>query len=97
MSRAPKKAAIVWLEDPRQYEYVRVSQFTSGSRSPPSERAVRESIGGGLCKLVGYGPATRVEHGLFTRDIYWLKSYDRAVARVDKAVKIAGALKVVKR
>ncbi len=79
MSRAPKKAAIVWLEDPRQYEYVRVSQFTSGSRSPPSERAVRESIGD-LYKLVGYGPATRVD-GLFTRDIYWLKAHEERLRK----------------
>ena len=67
---------IVWLEDPSKFDYLRVSTVHFGSRRPPSEKGLRRRIGD-FYKLVGYGLAHRGSPGLFFRNIYWLKTYDR--------------------
>ena len=69
-----EKQDIVWLEDPKQWKYLRVSPTTRGSR-----RGFRK--GGKLpladfYKLVGYQLQGRLDRGCFLYKIFWLKTYD---------------------
>jgi len=66
---------IIWLEDPKQWKYLRVSQYGRGSR-----RGFKKGVNLNLSsfyKLIGYeSEPTRIEPGSFLYTIYWLKTYD---------------------
>jgi hypothetical protein len=65
---------IVWLEDPRQWRYLRESSIYRGSRRG-FKRGAKLDLGN-FYKLVGYEYVKHTDKGMFLYYIYWLKTYD---------------------
>ncbi len=72
-----KGNTIVWIEDPRKWEYLRESTIFCGKRRglPPGS--------GNIWRLVGYeelAPSAKsmsTTSRIFQRRVWWLKNYDR--------------------
>jgi len=70
---------IVWLEDPRQWQYLRESTTIRGSR-----RGFKHGVKLPLAnfyKLVGYELVNKIDRGMFLYRLYWLKTYDTGCPR----------------
>jgi len=68
------EAAIVWLEPPDRFPYVRESIDLCAFRE---RRPRRRDVG----RLIGYAtlkPEARSQAGYFHRRVFWVKDYDRS-------------------
>jgi len=65
---------IVWLENPRQWRYLRESTITRGSRRGFKHGAKLPLAN--FYKLVGYELMSKLESRMYLYHIYWLKTYD---------------------
>lgn len=80
---------IVWLEDPKQWPYLRELKITRGSRRG-FKRDAKLPLAN-FYKLVGYEFIDRVEYGIFQFRIFWLKDYDKGCPHGDEGYdKIGG-------
>lgn len=73
---------IVWLEDPKQWPYLRESTTTRGSRRGYKRGAKLDLAN--FYKLVGYELMGRVACGTFQFRIFWLKDYDKGCPNGDE-------------
>jgi hypothetical protein len=71
-----KTCGIIWLEDPKQWKYLRVSQIMRGSRVRFKNGSSLKNRIGDFYKLVGYKVESTLESRCFLCTIYWLKNYD---------------------
>ena len=71
-----KENRIIWLDDPKKYEYLRKSKIYRCSPRMPSETTLKKQMKS-LYKLVGCESPTKMGDRLFESTIYWLKDYDR--------------------
>jgi len=70
---------IVWLENPKQWKYLRVSQTTRGNRKG-FKKGAKLPIGD-FYKLVGYQLLGKLDAGWYLYRIFWLKTYDSGCPR----------------
>lgn len=70
---------IVWLENPKQWRYLRESNSYRGTQRS-FKRGVKLPIAN-FYKLIGYELIGRAARSVFHHHIYWLKTYDSGCPR----------------
>ncbi|MEM4546126.1 MAG: hypothetical protein QW328_05115 [Nitrososphaerota archaeon] len=65
---------ILWIDDPKKYEYLRVSTVIKSTRTPPKLKFSTP----GFFKLVGFlWPPEKLGRRIYSITVFWLKNYDR--------------------
>ena len=68
---------IIWLSNPDNWDYVRMTVLTRGIRRPPTNNSLKRSKSD-FYKLIGYSECYEsFDEYSFTYYIFWLKNYDR--------------------